>query len=563
MANPAQAAARLGERLVASRIITPAQLAHALREQQIRGGRLGEVLVALGYVDEALVQRTVGGRVAPPPGRVVTIESLNPPPVLVRRMGEAVIRRHRVVPLAMSDGVLELAMVQPADAVAAEAARRMLSAGRVEARAVSPATFERFVRTRFASRPLVDGHSDAEVVHRIGHSRAMDDDEEADAPVVRLVDHILIRAVERRASDVHLEPFEAFFRVRYRVDGRLYTVLTPPQKLHSAVISRLKILSGMDISIRRKPQDGHVVLQVDHQDIHFRVSTLPTVFGEKCVVRILKKEAHLADLGRLGFSAEQLQAAHDAAALTQGLVLVTGPTGSGKTTTLHALINHINEPEVNIVTVEDPVESTIPGVSHVQVADKGVTFAAALRSILRQDPDVVFVGEMRDEEVARIALKASLTGHLVLSTLHTNGVVETMTRLADMNLEPYLVASSLRMVIAQRLLRVLCSCSRREAIPAEIAAGFALSGARAASGHRVAVGCERCMDTGYRGRVAVYEVLAPDDAVQELLRRRASELELREAADRLGVTRMRERGVELALAGRTSFEEVARVLGSG
>ena len=560
MASPAQATARLGERLVAARIITPAQLAHGLREQQIRGGRLGDVLVELGYVRAELVQQALGKPPVREPGQVVRIESLNPPPALLRRMGEAVIRRHQVVPLALSGGVLELAMVRPGDAVAAEAARRMLSASSVDGKVVSSATFERFVRTRFASRPLAES-SDAQVVHRIGHRADIDEEEEADAPVVRLVDQILLRAVERRASDVHLEPFEAFFRVRYRVDGRLYTVATPPQKLHSAVISRLKILSGMDIAIRRKPQDGHVVLQVDHQDIHFRVSTLPTVFGEKCVVRILKKEAHLADLSRLGFSEQQLAAAHEAAALTQGLVLVTGPTGSGKTTTLHALINHINEPEVNIVTVEDPVESTIPGVSHVQVADKGVTFAAALRSILRQDPDVVFVGEMRDEEVARIALKASLTGHLVLSTLHTNGVVETMTRLADMNLEPYLVASSLRMVIAQRLLRVLCSCSRRQAIPTEIRERFGLTGARAASGHRVAVGCDSCMDTGYRGRVAVYEVLSPDDHVQELLRRRASELELRAAADELGVTRMRERGVELALAGRTSFDEVARVLG--
>ncbi len=560
MAHPALAPNRLGERLVASRIITPSQLAEALKLQRTQGGRLGDLLVGLGLVDQGLIDSLVGRPRTP--DQLVQVESLNPPPALVRRVGEALIRRHRAVPIALADGVLDLAMVQPDDQAGAEALRRMVSANGVQLRPVSLATYDRFVRTRFASRPLATGDHGDQVVHRIGHVRDMDDGEDEEAPVVKLVDQILLRAVERRASDIHLEPFEAFFRVRYRVDGRLYTVLTPPQKLHSPVVSRLKILSGMDIATRRKPQDGHVVLQVDHQDIHFRVSTLPTVFGEKCVVRILKKEAHLADVGRLGFSTGQLASVHEAAALTQGLVLVTGPTGSGKTTTLHALINHINEPEVNIVTVEDPVESTIPGVSHVQVADKGVTFAAALRSILRQDPDVVFVGEMRDEEVARIALKASLTGHLVLSTLHTNGVVETMTRLADMNLEPYLIASSLRLVVAQRLLRVLCDCSVREAIPVDLAQAWGLGGAKAASGHRVARGCEACMQTGYRGRVAVYEVLRPDQTIQDLLRQRASEGELRAAADRLGVIRMRDRAVEQVLAGKTCFEEVARVLGS-
>ncbi len=346
-----------------------------------------------------------------------------------------------MVPLTYVDRHLVVGMTDPGNMAALDDLRFIVACKSIDVQLITETTFRRFLNTRFATALLMDsisgdsGLSSTDVGKGPAYESAGADelsdhtDESDDPPVVRLVNYLLLNAVDRRASDIHLEPYETFFRVRYRIDGRLFTVLTPPLRMHRPVVSRVKVISGMDIAVRRRPQDGHIMIKIGKEAIHFRVSTLPTTYGEKCVIRLLKKEAHLADLGRLGFRPDQLEEVKRAARLPQGLVLVTGPTGSGKTTTLHAMLNLINEPETNIVTVEDPVESAIPGINHVQVEGKGgVTFASALRSILRQDPDVVFVGEMRDEEVASIAIKAALTGHLVLSTLHTNGVVETFNQ---------------------------------------------------------------------------------------------------------------------------------------
>ncbi len=319
----------------------------------------------------------------------------------------------------------------------------------------------------------------------------------------------------------------------------------------------------MDIAERRKPQDGQLVLRAKGEDLCFRISVLPTVAGEKCVVRLLKKEGHLADLGRLGFAPAQLAVIRAAARLPQGLVLVTGPTGSGKTTTLHAMINDINEPDINIVTVEDPVEQAIEGVNHVEIKEKGgVTFASGLRSILRQDPDVVFVGEMRDEEVSRIAIKASMTGHLVLSTLHTNGVIETFNRLTDMNLEPYLLASCLKLIVAQRLLRRTCTgCAQPAPVPDEARKLYDLTHEQVTTAaYRIGKGCDRCMNTGYKGRVGVYEMLSPNDDILEVMRDGGDEGKMLEVCERNGVMWMKDSGVRRALAGETTFEEVKRVL---
>jgi type II secretory ATPase GspE/PulE/Tfp pilus assembly ATPase PilB-like protein len=325
----------------------------------------------------------------------------------------------------------------------------------------------------------------------------------------------------------------------------------------------------MDISIHRQPQDGHLAVRQRKEVSHFRVSMLPTTYGEKCVIRLLKKEAHLADIEKLGFRPDLLVGVKRVARMSQGMVLVTGPTGSGKTTTLHAMINFINEPGINIVTLEDPVEMTIPGVNHVQVEPKGgVTFASGLRSILRQDPDVVFVGEMRDEEVSRIAVKAALTGHLVLSTLHTNGVVESFSRLMDMGIESYLLASSVRLVMAQRLMRRLCvECSREEPLPQEIIEEFHLDEEAGGSSprifpftHRVPVGCPNCMESGYRGRVAVYEAILPDEDFKKLLRRGATEEELFVYARERRLPTMFDEGLEKAIAGVSSYAEVRRIL---
>ena len=335
--------------------------------------------------------------------------------------------------------------------------------------------------------------------------------------------------------------------------------------MHSKLVSRIKVLASMDISERRKPQDGQIRARVDGMTSDLRVSTLPTVYGEKCVLRLLRKEANLADIGRLGFQRDQLDVVRKVVTLPQGLVLVTGPTGSGKTTTLHAMLNVINESDINIVTIEDPVETAIPGINHVAInARGGVTFASALKSILRQDPDVVFVGEMRDKEVSAIAVKAALTGHLVLSTLHTNGVIETFARLVDMGIDPYLLANSIELILAQRLLRRICpSCTEPVEINPIDIEEFELTPEQVrTAAYRRGRGCTSCLDTGFRGRVAVYESLAPTPEMRMILRKGANEDALAAAAKAQGFVNLRTAAVQRALAGESTFEEVRRVCGN-
>jgi len=571
-ARPKAPRRRLGELLVEAGLIDAAQLQEALIHQKAHGGRLGSTLVALGYLSDRDLEGSLGRQLGL---QTCEVESIHPPPEVLRLVPEALIRKYEVIPLELRGRTLVLGMTDPGNFCALDEIRFSTSAREVEPRLITETTYRRFLTTRFAAAMLMDqiagdetweDITDGAVPPEADASRRRRPDEDAEAstpPVIRLVNYVLHQSVQQRASDVHIEPYESFLRIRFRVDGKLYTVVTPPQRIQGPVVSRIKILAAMDIAERRKPQDGHMVLPIEGEQVHFRVSVLPTVYGEKCVIRLLKKEAHLADIERLGFRGDQLAAIRKVARMPQGLVLVTGPTGSGKTTTLHAILNFINEPDVNIVTIEDPVESSIPGVNHVQVQEKGgVNFASALRSILRQDPDVVFVGEMRDPEVSKIAIRASLTGHLVLSTLHTNGVIETFGRLVDQGVETYLLASCLRMVLAQRLLRRLCSfCARRDALPAALAAEFQLTDAqRATAIHKIPKGCRRCLDTGYKGRVAVYESIVPNDDLREILRRGGSEEELAAAARRMGFVSMVDSAVARALAGETTLDEVRRVL---
>jgi type IV pilus assembly protein PilB len=563
---------RLGEQLIDAGLIEPEQLQAALAHQKAHGGRLGSVLLTMGLLDDKILEAQLGKQLGL---EVCEVESVDPPVEVLGKIPEKLIRRYEMVPLSFEDRHLVVGMTDPGNMAALDDLRFIVACKSIEVQLITETTFRRFLNTRFATAMLMDSIAgdDGLSAQEVGLGPAMEsaggeegeltDDNEGDPPVVRLVNYLLLNAIDRRASDIHIEPYETFFRIRYRIDGRLFTVLTPPLRLHRPVVSRIKVISGMDIAVRRKPQDGHIMIKLGKEAVHYRVSNLPTTYGEKCVIRLLKKEAHLADLGRLGFRRDQLDEVKRAARLPQGLVLVTGPTGSGKTTTLHAMLNLINEPETNIVTVEDPVESAIPGINHVQVEPKGgVTFATALRSILRQDPDVVFVGEMRDEEVSHIAIKAALTGHLVLSTLHTNGVVETFNRLIDMNLDPSLLANSLRLVLAQRLMRRLCTdCSEQTPMPLRVVTDFGLTKEQVDTAHyREARGCSRCMDTGYRGRVAVYESIVPNQRIGDILRKGGDERELRQAANEMNVVWMYEAGVARALAGETTFDEVHRVL---
>jgi len=546
-ATQAPARRRLGEMLIEAGLITPTQLTEALSYGRAHEVRLGTALVNLGFLAETDLESSLARQLGV---EVCDVESINPSPEVLRLIPEETMRTYEVVPLALNGETLVLGMVNPNDFDAVDAVLFATGIANLERRLMTQTTLQRFLATRYSAAVMA-----GDLV------RASQGDE--GSAVIAFVDYILAQAVSQRASDIHLEPYEGFFRVRFRVDGCLYTALSPPPRLHQPMVSRIKILAGMDISEKRKPQDGHIQAPSGRETIHYRVSTLPTSAGEKCVLRLLKKEAHLSDLGRLGLSAGQLADIRRTARLSQGLVLFTGPTGSGKTTTVHAAINYINDPEVNIVTIEDPVEQTIPGVNHVQVQDKGgVSFPSALRSILRQDPDVVFVGEMRDPEVASIAVRASLTGHLVFSTLHTNGILETFARLTDVGVEPYLLASSLQLVVAQRLVRRLCArCTRIEAIPGLVQEEFMLTEAQVASAlHRVPVGCPHSLGTGYRGRIAIYEVLCPRRDLREMLRKGADEAEMGKAMRSQGMVGLWDAGVARALAGETAFDEVRRVL---
>jgi type IV pilus assembly protein PilB len=409
-----------------------------------------------------------------------------------------------------------------------------------------------------AARSAEDGEEGGNDVYKLKA-------ESESQPIVALVNFLLIEAVRRSASDIHVEPYEEFFRVRMRIDGMLHAVLNPPPRLHKALISRLKILSGMDISKVRVPQDGHIALEYTGEVLHYRVNTLPTIYGEKCVIRLMKKESHLADIDRLGFEKSVYARLMQTIGLPQGLVLVTGPTGSGKTTTVHACLNKINRLETNVVTLEDPVEASIPGINHVQIHRRGgVSFMDGLRAILRQDPDVIFVGEIRDREVAQTAMEAAMTGHMVFSTLHTNSACETLTRLDDMGVEMFLIAGCLRAVLAQRLIRRVCPQCKAACDPDVMGLQeFGLSAEQIANGRYFkGRGCNHCMNSGFKGRVGAYEVLFVDEEIRQLIRRRAPVEQVQEAAVRNGMKTLLAAGTELVLQGLTTLDEVHRCIGS-
>jgi type IV pilus assembly protein PilB len=386
-----------------------------------------------------------------------------------------------------------------------------------------------------------------------------------EAPVIKLVNVILMSAIHKGASDIHIEPYEKEFRVRYRVDGILYNIMSPPMKFRDAITSRIKIMAKLDIAEKRLPQDGRIKIRfADNgvtKDIDFRVSCLPTLFGEKIVLRLLDKDKLMLDMTKLGFESESLAKFEVAIQKPWGMVLVTGPTGSGKTNTLYSSISRINTPETNIMTAEDPVEFNLAGVNQVQVRENiGLNFAAALRSFLRQDPNIILVGEIRDFETAEIAVKAALTGHLVLSTLHTNDAPSTVNRLMNMGIEPFLVASSVNLICAQRLVRRVCAnCKQPHETPPQalIQAGFSQEDAHSVT-PMMGKGCEKCNNTGYKGRVGLYEVMEINDEVRELVLVGASALELRKRAVEHGMITLRQSGLLKVKAGLTSIEEVAR-----
>lgn len=573
---------RLGELLVKAGVVDDDAVQRALAVQKMGGGRLGSVLVKLKLCTEEQIQGALSEQLDVD---VVELTKFEPEPGVLGLIPRALVRKYEAIPLRKEGTTVWVAMMDPYNLTAIDDIRFCTGAGKLVVMTCTESAFKSFVKEHLETQVLIDeimegGDFYEKAIGSIDGedepSRRSQDSEDNEIvhdlriageqpPIITLCNFLLVESINRGASDIHVEPYETYFRVRLRIDGRLQTLLTPPQRLHSPMITRFKVIADMDIAKRRIPQDGHIGITFQGETCHYRVSTLPTVYGEKCVIRLLKKSAALASVDSLGFSEADLKAYKRALHAPQGIVLVTGPTGSGKTTTLHAGLSAINDPEVNIVTLEDPVEASLSGVNHVQVHEAaGVTFSSGLRSILRQDPDVVFVGEMRDPEVSAIAVKAALTGHLVLSTLHTNSAAESLTRLADMGVARYLLANALTMVVAQRLLRRVCESCAEPYTPTESEVeALSLSDDDIQSGtFRIGAGkgCTACYETGYKGRVAVYEILRVTRPVRTAIRNEASVDEIVDIARGEGMTLLFEAGVKRALSGETTVKEVERTL---
>jgi general secretion pathway protein E len=546
---------------VARSVIDGKALERARRVAAESGQRLDSVLTQLGLVTERGLAEAFATLLGLP---VAKSERFPAEPVLPERLRAKFLRKAHAIPIAADDAQLALAMADPLDGFT-RAAVSAATGRRVTVEVAVPIELEAALDRLYPAARGDDAPADG---LDAGGGSAVEEDAErlkdlaSEAPVIRMVNQLIGRAVETHASDIHIEPFEDRLRVRYRYDGVLHEAESPPPSLTAAITSRIKIMARLDIAERRLPQDGRIKLAVRGQEIDFRVSTIPSLYGETVVLRVLDRTAVAFDYDRIGLPANLTRTLQGLLELPNGMVLVTGPTGSGKTTTLYTGLKHLNSVERKIVTVEDPVEYQLAGINQIQVKPQiGLSFAQLLRSILRQDPDVIMIGEIRDLETAQIAVQAALTGHLMLSTLHTNSAAATVTRLRDMGLEDYLITAVLKGVLAQRLVRRLCTQCRREAeAPAELVARFALDRRTAARPIRQfhPIGCEHCRGTGYRGRQAIAELLIPTEAVQRLIFARADHQQLEAAAVDVGMCTMFDAGLVAALEGVTTIEEVVR-----
>ena len=591
--------AKLGEILVRENLLTPQQLREALEFQREHGGRLGFNLVKMGLVSDDMITAVLSRQYGVPS---VNLELFDIDDSVIRLIPREVAEKYSVLPLSRVGATLTLAMVDPTNVFAMDDIKFMTGLN-IEPVVVSEASVQEAIARYYSqSREIELAREFEESVSSNGNGNGhheslpgstmtldqldfdsdgaeglevIDEDEEIDltnltrmsedAPVVRLVNVLLSDALQRGASDIHIEPYEKEMRIRFRIDGVLYDVMHPPMRLRDALISRVKIMSKLDIAEKRLPQDGRIKIKLKahgrSRELDFRVSTLPTLFGEKVVLRLLDKERLMLDMTKLGFEPESLVKFQRNISKPYGMVLVTGPTGSGKTNTLYSALQSLNQPETNIMTAEDPVEFNLPGINQVQMKEQiGLNFAAALRSFLRQDPNIILVGEIRDFETAEIAIKAALTGHLVLSTLHTNDAPSTISRLMNMGIEPFLVATSVNLIQAQRLIRRICKdCKAEHSLPPEalVEVGFSAEEAKQLKNYK-GLGCAKCNNTGYKGRIGLYEVMEVTDEVRELILIGASALELRKRAIEDGMITLRESGLHKIRSGLTTLEEVVR-----
>ena len=562
---------RLGDMLVESGAITEAQLKQALELQAGSGERLGTVLQAHGFITERQLIDTLMNQVGV---EYVDLNSLSIPSEMAQILPKNVAKKHMVVPVKASRTDVHLAMADPLNFVAVEEVRA-ITRRRVIPLIATAAAVERAVQNLYSNqgamraieemqRDLIGGQYGASALGAAGgQSVAVDEDEADAAPAIRLVNSIIDRAYTERASDIHMEPGEDHMAIRMRIDGALRTIIQVPRELQSSVISRMKIMARMDIAQKAVPQDGRANVTVRQETVDLRISTLPTIHGEKVVIRLLRKTPELATLEGIGLEGgnrERFRELVDNS--TEGVILMVGPTGSGKTSTLYAMIDRLKSEEVNLVSLEDPVEYHIDGACQVQINEKtGLTFASVLRSVLRQDPDIIAVGEIRDGETAEIAMRAAMTGHLVLSTVHTNNAVSSIDRLLDIGVEPYLIAGAVKGIVSQRLLRKVCPHCRKPYKPsAEEAEALGLE-----AGEYIfykGEGCGECFGTGYRGRTGVFEILTINPAIRRAIHARSLK-ELETAVEAADFHPIMENCRKLVLDGVTSSEEVHRVLGGG
>jgi type IV pilus assembly protein PilB len=558
----------IGQILIEEGLVTEKQLHSALDVQKEKGGVLGQILIELGVVDNDDILVALGHQAGM---EVVDLDNLNIPPEVIRKVSPTVAEIYQVIPISLEGNTLTVAMANPLAVNALDDLRFMLDCD-VKGAVSNEKSVEEAIKRYYGSQQesiddlIKDIESDGTLATMVEENESSVDISQLQemansAPVVKFLNLVLLTAIKDQSSDVHFEPFEREFKIRYRIDGELMEMQPPPRSLATAIISRIKVMSNLDIAERRLPQDGRIELNIRGSPIDLRVSTLPTMFGESVVMRVLDRSVVSLDLEQIGLREDELEYVRDLIDRPNGIILVTGPTGSGKTTTLYSALNEANTPEVKIITTEDPVEYDLDGIIQVPIREEiGVTYAACLRSILRQDPDKILVGEIRDLETAQIAIEASLTGHIVFSTLHTNDAPSTITRLLDMGLEPFLVAATLESVVAQRLVRTICSKCKQPYAPAEehlMELGLLpqdVEGKKFYYGKR----CEHCNRTGYRGRSAIFEIMKADSKLRDLIIQQRSTDVVRAEAVAAGMRTLRDSGILKIFDGITTIEEVVR-----
>ncbi|MFH2035799.1 MAG: ATPase, T2SS/T4P/T4SS family [Candidatus Zixiibacteriota bacterium] len=552
---------KIGDILIEKGLITTAQLESALNSQENRGKKIGEIFVEQGIITDEQLLEAVAERLKIPS---LSIESLVIDPMVVSLVPVEVARRYTLMPIFKIGNNLTIAMADPLNIIAIEELKytTKFDIKRVVAshKGIN-AAIDQYYSVADSLNDVIGNYSNS-ILNEIKQDAADGiSNTENDAPVVKLVNLIIEQAIKDKASDIHIEPDEYHLRIRYRINGVMKEEASPPKNLQSEIVSRIKVASNMDVSEKRLPQDGRLVTKMDGNEIDLRISTLPTIHGEKVVIRILDKRILDIGINNLGFESNQIAKVNELIKKKEGMILITGPTSSGKTTTLYSILQAVNSIEKNIITIEDPVEYSIPLINQVQTNEKaGLTFARTLRAILRQNPDIIMLGEIRDTETAMMAVRSALTGHLVLSTLHTNDAPSTITRLVDMGIEKYLVASSLKGVIAQRLLRTNCPTCKEEYRPTETEIKIAGLENDPNIKYFRGTGCNKCRMTGYSGQTGIYELISIDDAISELIVNEAGDLQIKNYAITQGFKPLYNSGIEKIKNGSVSLEEFLRVI---